>query len=81
VLLEGGTVCFSGDEDELLIEVRACPAVAHLRSRGYPVARLFRLTTEVVNQAICDQTPFAAELLRYDDSTGRSVQRFYRRKT
>ena len=49
-----------------------------MRPRGYPVARLFRETTATVDRAICHQTPFAAELLEYDDATGRSVQRFYR---
>ena len=47
------------------------------RKQGYPVARLFHETTETVNRAICHQTPFAAELVQYDDETGRSVQRFY----
>lgn len=75
---EGGAAGFVLSEDELRIEVDACPAVRHMRTRGYPVARLFRETTATVNRAICHQTPFAAELLEYDNETGRSVQRFYR---
>ena len=78
--LEGGEVRSELSDDELRIEVRACPAVTHMRRQGYPVARMFRETTNTVNQAICDGTPFAAELIEYDDETGRSVQRFYRRK-
>ncbi len=78
--LEGGEVRFLSSEDELRIEVEACPAVMHMRKQGYPVARLFRETTDTVNRAICDGTPFAAELIEYDEQTGRSVQRFYRRK-
>jgi len=77
--LEGGEVRFDLSEDELRIEVAACSAVMHLRERGYPVARLFRETTATVNRAICHETPFDAELLEYDERTGRSVQRFYRR--
>jgi hypothetical protein len=77
--LEGGTVRFTSSEEELRIEVDACPAVTHMRKQGYPVAKLFRETTETVNRAICHQTPFAAELLAYDDESGRSIQRFYRR--
>lgn len=76
--LEGAEVRFARSKDELRIEVDACPAVTHLRKQGYPVARLFRETTETVNQAICHETPFAAELPEYDDETGRNVQRFYR---
>ena len=76
--LEGSVVRFALSENELRIEVDACPAVTHMRERGYVVARLFRETTDTVNRAICDGTPFAAELIEYDEFTGRSVQRFYR---
>ncbi|MFH0964245.1 MAG: hypothetical protein V2A58_09565 [Planctomycetota bacterium] len=64
--------------DELVLEVDACPAVSHMRRHGYPVARLWRETTRTVNEAICEGTPYAAELLEYDEETGRSVQRFAR---
>ena len=79
--LEGEAARLTLSEDELRIEVDACPAVKHMRQRGYPVARLFRETTETVNRAICHETPFAAELVEYDDLTGRSIQRFFRRTT
>jgi hypothetical protein len=76
--LEGGAVHITLSEAQLQIEVNACPAVMHMRNQGYPVARLFRETTDTVNRAICDLTPYAAELLAYDEWTGRSIQRFYR---
>jgi len=65
--------------DELVVTVPACPAVTHMRRRGYPVARLFHETTRTVNAVLCEGTPFRAELTAYDPETGRSVQRFYRR--
>jgi hypothetical protein len=77
--LEGGEVQFELSDDELVIRVAACPAVRHMRARGYPVARLFHETTRTVNEALCEDTPYAAELVRYDPPTGRSVQRFSRR--
>ena len=76
---EGGKVRFDLSEDELTVHVEACPAVMHMRKHGYPVARLFHETTKTVNEAICEGTPFAAELLEYDRETGCSVQRFKRR--
>lgn len=79
--LEEGGVSFNLSEDELRIEVEACPAVTHMREREYPVARLFHETTDTVNRAICHGTAFAAELLDYDQRTGRGIQRFYRGKT
>ena len=79
--LEGGEIRFTLSDDELLVEVQACPAVAHMRKQGYPVARLFHETKAAVGKAICDGTAFDAELLEYDPDTGRSVQRFSRRPT
>jgi len=76
---EGAEVVFRGNDDELRVEVSACPAVAHIRHAGYPVARLFRETLGSVYAAVCDGTPFAFELLEYDDATGRSIMRFHRR--
>lgn len=77
--LEGGEAHFQRSDDQLRIEVHACPAVMHMRSQGYPVARLFRETLATVGKAICHGTGFDAELLEYDDQTGRSVCRFTRR--
>lgn len=77
--IEGGEAEFVPSNDELLIRVKACPAVTHMREHGYPVARLFHETTKTVNESLCEGTPYAAELLEYDAETGRSVQRFFRR--
>lgn len=76
---EGGGVQIACSDDELMIKVSACPAVRHMREHGYKVARLFVETTRTVNEALCEGTPFVAELLEYDDETGRNVQRFTRR--
>jgi len=76
--IEGGGIKISFSEDELVIDVKVCPAVLHIWSQGYPVARLFLETTKTVNEALCEGTPFTAELIEYDEKTGRSVQRFYR---
>lgn len=76
---EGAAVRMNLTDDELFIELDACPAVTHMRQHGYPVARLFYETTKTVNETLCQSTPFAAELLEYDDETGRSIQHFYRR--
>lgn len=77
--IEDGKVDIAFSNDEMTVRVKACPAVTHMRSHGYHVARLFVETTRTVNEAICEGTQFAAELLEYDDQTGASVQRFTRR--
>ena len=77
---EGGKIDVTLSENELLITVRACPAVTHMRKRGYHVARLFHETTKTVNEALCEGTAFSAQLVQYDPQTGRSVVRFWRRR-
>ena len=78
--IEGGTIHLSCSDDELELEVEACPAIQHMRQNGHRVADLFYETTKTVNEAICDGSPFSAELIRYDNETGHSIQRFFRRK-
>ena len=79
--IEGGEIEMTLSENELVIRVTSCPAVKHMRERFYPVARLFHETTRTVNEALCSGTPFSAQLIEYDDETGRSVQRFSRRES
>lgn len=76
---EYGRIRIELTENELLLEVEACPAVTHMRENGYSVARSFVETERTVNAALCEGTPFEAELLEYDPQTGHSVQRFTRR--
>lgn len=77
--VEGGSIEIRCSQDELVLEVEACPAVTHLRQRGFPVASLFYETSTTVYESICAGTPFACEWLAYDERTGRSKVRFYRR--
>ncbi len=77
--LEGGRADFQETPDELRIDVLENPAVTHMRARKYPVSPLFVETVRTVGRAICENTPFEAELVRYDDATGRYTQRFFRR--
>jgi hypothetical protein len=76
---EDGDISISLSGDELVVEVSACPAVTHMRANGYAVSALFGETTRTVYEAICDGTPFEVEMLEYDNQTGRSRIRFYRR--
>jgi len=78
---EGGRIRITAGADEMVVEVSACPAVTHMRQHGYAAARLFHETIGTVNRAICDGTEFDAELVSYDQQTGRSVQRFFRRES
>lgn len=77
--IEGQEITITADDDELALEVPQCPAVTHMRTQNYPVAKLFYETSNTVYQTICESTPFAAEMLAYDAETGRARFRFFRR--
>ena len=76
---EGGSVTAQLTDDELMVEVDACPAVAHMCEHGYAVAGRFLETSKTVYETVCEGTPFAAQWLEYDARTGRSRVRFHRR--
>ena len=78
---EGGMIEIELSEDQMILKVQACPAVMHMRKHGYTVSSLFHETTKTVNEAICEDTDFFAELLAYEAQTGASIQRFCRRTT
>jgi len=77
---EGGEAEITLNDNELIVRVAACPAVTHMHQHGYAVTNMFYETTKTVNEALIADTDFAAELVEYDEETGRSVQRFYRRQ-
>jgi len=76
---EGGKVRFTLSDRDLRIEVEINPAVQHLRAQKYPVARLLSETIRTVGETLCTGTPFAVEMLAYDEPSGRYTQRFYRK--
>lgn len=76
--IEGGEVEFEDKSDELIMTVPTSPAVMHMRANNYPIARMFVETIRTVNETLCEGTEYNAELLEYDEQTGRSVLRFYR---
>ncbi len=75
---EGGEVRLELSDDELLVEVAACPAVAHMRANDYAVSPMWHETIRTVNEAICEGSPWRFELLEYRDATGASRGRFSR---
>ncbi|MHB9126243.1 MAG: hypothetical protein ACYC4F_09885 [Armatimonadota bacterium] len=77
--IEGGSIGIDCSEDELVLKVEACPAVMHMRGHGYAVSPYFIETIRTVNEALCEGTDFAFELIEYDEETGKSIQRFFRR--
>jgi hypothetical protein len=78
--IEGSSVRLNLDNDSLLVEVEACPAVTHIRAQGHPLAALFFETSRTVYETICQGTPYMLEWRAYDPETGRASLRFVRRE-
>ncbi len=63
------------NDDTLVLEVRECPAIAHMRARGYTICSHFCEATRIVNDEICRQAGCSAEV-EYDQERASCVQRF-----
>jgi hypothetical protein len=79
--IEGGDVQIARQADpaSLTIVVRRCPAVAYIVAAGDVVSPLFHLTSETVNEAICQNTPYQSAMSGYDPATGACLLKFTRR--
>jgi hypothetical protein len=79
---EGGSAEIDHDRaaETLTVRVAACPAVAHMRRCGYKVSDFWPQTTEAVNHALVEDTPYRFELVEFDADTGGGVQCFRRRE-
>ena len=67
-------------DDSLMLKIRKCPAVTHMRRSGVCVSPLFYETSKTVCTTICDGTPYSYRLVSYDDDTGAAIQLFSRRE-
>ena len=75
--LEEGDIEFEEGEEVLVLRVWRCPAIAHMKTAGYPVSAHFCEHTRIVNAAVCAAAGYHAEV-DYDQEAGRCVQRFWR---
>jgi hypothetical protein len=75
--LEEADYTLAMDGDTLVLDVRKCPAVHHMRGNDYRVAASFCEHTRIVNEAVCRAAGFEAAV-DYDQDEGRCVQRFRR---
>lgn len=75
--LENGDVNLRMEDETLVLTVRACPAIGHMKAHGYAIAGRFCEHTRIVNEAVCRAAGYASDV-EYDQAAGRCVQRFRR---
>lgn len=70
---------FEMDEEDgvLTLHVRTCPAIAHMKARGYTISPHFCEHTRMLNEAICARSDYVCDI-EYDQEAGSCVQRFWK---
>ncbi len=66
-------------DNELLVNIRECPAVQYMKSVGRTPSKWYKLSTSTVNEAIADGADLGFEMIDYDEKDGRASYRFFRR--
>jgi len=77
--LEGGSFGMKMEGERLVLTVNSCPAISHMRERGYIIAPSFCEHCRIVNEALCHEAGYECDI-EYDQAEGRCVQRFWREK-
>jgi len=77
-LIENAIFNLSISNSELLIYLSESPAVMYIKEKGHTVSPLFHETITTVNKEICKNTPYACELLEYEDENGAYKLRFFK---
>ncbi len=55
---EGGELSVTEKDGEVIFDVKRCPAVTHVKDRGYRLGTNFCLQTALMNEAWSEGTPF-----------------------
>ncbi|HEO69857.1 MAG TPA: hypothetical protein ENN80_01240 [Candidatus Hydrogenedentes bacterium] len=75
--IEGGDFELAMEGDVLILNVRRCPAIAHMREHRYAIAPHFCEHTRFVNDAICRAAGYASSV-ECDPEAGACVQKFWK---
>ena len=75
---EGGRFDLRYEGDVLVLEVKECPAVAHMKAHNQFSTERFCETTVVVNETVCGAAGYECECT-YVPGAGTCVQRFWKK--
>lgn len=77
--LEDGKFELRISEDSIILEVKECPALSHLKRTGYPIYKDFCSQTEIINSVIAKETGFYCSIEK-DQDRAYCIQKFWRGK-
>ena len=75
--LEEGDFEMCIEDAALVLRVHRCPAIRHMKERGYSIADHFCEHTRIVNDAVCRAAGYQSSI-EYDQAAGSCVQRFWK---
>lgn len=75
---EGGEIKMYYQDDQLVLEVDQCPAVAHLKKIGMFFTERYCQSTVVVNRTICREAGYRCSC-EYQSGEGKCMQKFWRK--
>ncbi len=76
---ESGEIEIDYHPDQMQVKVKKCPAVSHIKKKGFKPAESFFETTKTVYETIVEGTGFDFEMKDYDKNTGKT-NLIFRRK-
>ena len=74
-------MAISPDHQTMLVKVKYCPGVQHLKNTGREVSRWYRYTTEAVMKTLANDAGYRFVMDSYDEDTGATEYRFIKDKT
>lgn len=78
-VLEGAAYEIRNQGVKLILEVRHCPALEHMKKRGYPVMKKFCECDGIVTEEICHSAGIEFKI-KYNQKMGSCIQEFWKGK-
>jgi hypothetical protein len=75
--LEGGEFHMGREGEVLVLRVRRCPAIEHLKRTNQLFTHRFCMSTVVVNRTVCSEAGYSCSC-KYESGAGACIQKFWK---
>jgi len=66
------------ENDQLILNVKRCPAIHHMQERGYKIAEKYCEHCRIVNEEICHPAGYDCSV-EYNQKKGSCIQKFWKK--
>lgn len=77
--LEGADYEMRYEGQTLILEIKCCSALEHMRKKGYPVMKKFCEHDRIINEVTCRNAGYECDL-KYNQEQGKCLQKFWKGK-